>query len=42
MGYKVYLDDIRTPIEGDWIIVRDYDEFVKSIKQLGLGNISLI
>ena len=26
--YKVYLDDVRTPIDKSWIIVRSYSEFV--------------
>ena len=29
---RLYLDDIRTPIDKDWIVVRNYDEFVASIK----------
>jgi len=39
---KIYLDDVRTPIEKDWIIVRNYDEFVEKINEIGLENISLI
>ena len=41
--YKLYLDDIRTPKDtyphttlGEWIIVRNYDEFVNVIEKLGL------
>jgi len=33
---RVYLDDIRTPIENDWIICRDYDEFVNKVSEIGL------
>jgi hypothetical protein len=39
---KVYLDDIRTPVDKDWIIVRDYDGFVSKVKEVGLENIELI
>jgi hypothetical protein len=37
--YKIYLDDKRTPIDSDWIVVRDYDQFVSKIEELGLENI---
>ena len=40
--YKIYLDDIRTPIDEDWIVVRNYDEFVNKTIELGLKNIDLI
>lgn len=40
--YKVYLDDERTPIENDWVIARNYDEFVEVIRNLGLKNIEVI
>lgn len=39
---RIYLDDIRTPIEGDWVVVRSYDEFVEKIDEIGLENIELI
>jgi hypothetical protein len=39
---RVYLDDIRTPIENDWIICRDYDEFVNKVSEIGLENIYMI
>ena len=45
MGYmkkRIYLDDIRTPIEEGWIVVRDYDEFVSMVEQIGFDNIELI
>ena len=35
-NYKLYLDDIRTPDCMDWIIVRNYDEFVQTIIENGL------
>lgn len=39
---KIYLDDVRIPNEGDWSIVRSYDEFVSKINEVGLDNIELI
>ena len=42
MKYKIYLDDERTPDDKDWIVVRNYDEFVKKINELGLNNIDVI
>ena len=40
--YKIYLDDIRTPIDKDWIVVRSYDQFVNKVNELGLENIDII
>ena len=39
---KIYLDDVRTPIDKDWIIVRNYYEFISKVKEIGLENIELI
>ncbi len=40
---RIYLDDVRTPIDKDqWVIVRNYDEFVSKVAEIGLGNIELI
>ena len=39
---RVYLDDKRTPVEKDWIVVRNYDEFVQKIEEIGLDKIELI
>jgi hypothetical protein len=39
---RVYLDDVRTPIENDWIVCRDYDEFVNKVSEIGLENIYMI
>lgn len=39
---KIYLDDVRTPVNNDWNVVRNYDEFVKKVLELGLANINLI
>jgi len=38
----LYLDDVRTPIEDDWQIVRNYDEFVAHINLYGLENYECI
>ena len=39
---RLYLDDVRTPVSQDWIIARNYDEFVAAIKLQGLGNFEVI
>jgi hypothetical protein len=39
---KIYLDDVRTPVDKDWTVVRDYDQFVSTIMYIGLKNIELI
>ena len=39
---KIYLDDVRTPVDGDWIVVRNYDEFVAKVTEIGLENIDMI
>jgi len=42
MKQKIYLDDVRTPVNADWVVVRSYDEFVKKVTELGLENIEII
>ena len=42
MKSKIYLDDVRTPIQSDWVVVRNYDEFVKKVEEIGLDNIEII
>jgi hypothetical protein len=39
---KIYLDDVRIPTEGDWIVAKDYYEFISLIETYGLNNIELI
>ena len=39
---RLYLDDIRTPTEGEWEVVRNYDEFVAHIKMNGLESYEVI
>ncbi len=38
----LYLDDVRIPTEGDWEVVRNYDEFVAHIKMNGLESYEVI
>ena len=40
--YKIYLDDVRTPVDSTWVVVRNYDEFISKVQELGLGNIECI
>ena len=42
MKMKIYLDDVRTPVNTDWVVVRSYDEFVGKVRELGLENIEVI
>lgn len=39
---KIYLDDVRIPTEGDWFLVRNFDQFVNKVNEIGLENIELI
>jgi hypothetical protein len=43
---KIYLDDVRIPVKGnesgDWILVRNYQEFVNKITEIGLNNVHVI
>lgn len=36
------MDDVRTPKENNWVVVRNYDEFVNKVTEIGLGNIEVI
>lgn len=42
MKQRIYLDDVRTPIDEGWVIVRNYDEFVSTIEKIGFNNIELV
>lgn len=48
MKHNIYLDDVRTPINTsthetpNWIVVRNYEEFIEKIEELGLENIEWI
>ena len=39
---RLYLDDVRTPKDSEWIVVRNYDELVSEIKKWGLNSFELI
>ena len=39
---KIYLDDVRTPKDKDWMVVRNYHEFVNLVQKVGLENVELI
>lgn len=39
---SLYLDDVRTPVDDNWIVVRNYDEFVAQIKLHRLDNFDVI
>lgn len=39
---KIYLDDIRTPVDNTWTVVRNYEEFISMITSIGLENIEII
>jgi hypothetical protein len=43
MKKNIYLDDVRTPIDKDnWVIVRNFDQFVTTVSEIGLENIEMI
>jgi hypothetical protein len=39
---KIYLDDYRIPLDPEWILVKNYKEFVEHVVQIGLENIEVI
>ena len=39
---RLYLDDVRTPVDSEWKVVRSYDEFVKTVTEVGISNIEII
>ena len=39
---KIYLDDYRVPLDPEWILVKDYKEFVTKVVEIGLENIEVI
>lgn len=42
MKKYIYLDDLRSPFDDKWIIVRNYYQFIKTIELIGLENIKVI
>lgn len=39
---RLYLDDVRTPKDTDWEVVRSYDEFTAHVRLHGLENYELM
>ncbi len=39
---RLYLDDVRTPISEDWVVARNYDDFVSKINYYGLESFEVI
>ena len=40
---NIYLDDTRTPVDKQfWTHVKDYDQFVSKIREVGLNNVKSI
>jgi hypothetical protein len=39
---KIYLDDVRTPTETGWVVVRNFAEFRQRVEEIGLINIEII
>ncbi len=39
---RLYLDDVRTPISEDWVVARNYDDFVSKINYCGLESFEVI
>jgi hypothetical protein len=39
---RIYLDDYRVPMDPEWILVKDYKEFVSKVIEIGLENIEVI
>lgn len=43
---RIYLDDVRTPKPdpafADWVVVRNYQQFVDKVEEIGLDNIHII
>ena len=42
MKNRIYLDDVRNPVDPTWIIARDYTQFVATVNILGLEHIEVI
>jgi hypothetical protein len=42
MKKKIYLDDVRSPIDKSWLVARNYDSFVDLVNKVGLENIEVI
>ena len=42
MKKKIYLDDVRSPKDKSWLVVRNYEDFVKLVTEVGFENIDVI
>ena len=42
MKVNIFLDDIRTPKSNDWIIIRNYFDFIKAFEILTFDDIGII
>lgn len=43
MKQNIYLDDVRTPTDKkNWVVVRNYEQFVDKINEIGFENIEVI
>ena len=38
----IYCDDLRTPFNDRWTIVRDFYQFIDTVESIGLENIAII
>jgi hypothetical protein len=36
---KIYLDDVRTPVDPTWKVVRNYEQFIDQVTYYGLENL---
>ena len=39
---RIYLDDMRTQVDKDWLVVRSFHEFVNLVNKLGMENVKLV
>jgi hypothetical protein len=43
---SIYLDDYRIPLEhpnnGEWLVVKNYEEFIQTVSEIGFDNIDII
>jgi hypothetical protein len=39
---RLYLDDVRTPIDTEWVVVRSFEQFASHIQYNGLENYDVI
>ena len=38
MKKKIYLDDVRTPVDPSWTVVRNYEQFVDTVTSDNIGR----